>query len=689
MSAIIRRILLSSGFWSGKDDVFHRQVGLLSGILAVFIVGMAAACQSTGPTATPRIQPEDIVIEARPTATPTTPAVMTTAPTPTVLTAANTPVPTATLLPTEVSVAPSPTQPSLIATVTPNPTFEALRATPTAEPTATPDPDPLRERKVFRVPISNIIVPDPVFADYGWSSELQYEIFAGLTTFTPDESNPVQLDMATSHTVSSGGSIHTFILRPGLKFSDGSPLTASDFKWSWERALRTAARVEVATQAEWVLAPILGAQEILAGEASELVGVEAVDERTLTVELAMPRSDIGALLAHPAAAVLKRDNVEAWDIDWSRRVSATETVFSFSGAVRDPGPLPIGAGPFKLTTYDEVNEQYVIERNDHYHGELATLDAVILDAKAFIEAYDSDAGPFVGIDLLIESGEIDAGINPTFVTGSADGDSLPVGIAKVGVNPTTMLIVFNPSIPPFDNLDFRRALAAAVDTDSFLETFGGARATGIVPPSDPGYSESSFPIEYDLVAAESSFDAFQQSNQGFLDEIPWIFGSSGTRERERVAIASGWQVALPVNFSLELVSSTREFQRLRRTNELPLMLIRHQTTYPHPQASVIDFQELFGESAESEELEQIKEMTQRAASEADLVTALDLYAQLEQHLLDNALVVPLSLSAGTKFYVRVQPWVHGYQVGRYGGSRFKDVWFDETYPGPRLSVTQP
>ena len=101
------------------------------------------------------------------------------------------------------------------------------------------------------MPISNIIVPDPVFADYGWSSELQYEIFAGLTTFTPDESNPVQLDMATSHTVSSGGSVHTFILRPGLKFSDGSPLTASDFKWSWERALRTAARVEVATQAEW------------------------------------------------------------------------------------------------------------------------------------------------------------------------------------------------------------------------------------------------------------------------------------------------------------------------------------------------------------------------------------------------------------------------------------------------------
>ena len=687
MSAIIRRILLSPASSSTRDDVFHRQVGILSGILAVFIVGMAAACQSTGPTATPRIQPEDIVIEARPTATPTTPAVTTTAPTPTVLTAANTPVPTATLLPTEVSVAPSPTRPSLIATVTPNPTYEALRATPTPQPTATPDPDPLRERKVFRVPMSNQLVPDPVFAEHGESSTLQYEIFAGLTAFTLDEITPVRLDMASSHSISSSGTTHTFILRPGLKFSDGSPLTASDFKWSWERALQTAARVEVATQAEWVLAPILGAQEMLAGEASELVGVEAVDERTLTVELTAPRYDFEALLAHPAAAVLKRDNVEDWSTDWSTRVSAT-TASTYSGTVPDPGPLPIGTGPFRLTIFDETNEQYVIERNDHYHGEPVQLDAVRLDAKALVDAFDSDAGPVDGIEILFESGEIDAGIFPTIIASSADGDSTPIGFATVGINPTTHLIVFNPSIPPFDNLDFRRALAAAVDTDSFLATFDGARANGIVPPSDPGYSESSYPIEYDLVAAESSFDAFRQSNQGFLDEIPWIFGYSGTNEKERAAIASNWERALPVEFGLKL-EFPREFQRLRRTNKLPLMLVSHQTTYPHPQASVIDFQQLFGESAESEELEQIKEMTQRAASEADLVTALDLYAQLEQHLLDNALVVPLSLSAGTKFYVRVQPWVHGYEVGRYGGSRFKDVWFDETYPGPRLSVTQP
>ena len=654
---------------------------------AIVCASLAVACQSDAPTATPRIQLEDIVVETRPAATaqpmPTVAlAAATTALTATAATSA--PAPTPTPAPTVVAATPTPMQPSLIATVTPNPTFEALRATSTVAPTVTPtrESGPLRELKVFRVPISNQVVPDPVFAEHGESSTLLYEIFAGLTAFTLDEVAPVRLDIASSHSVSSGGTTHTFMLRPGLKFSDGSPVTASDFKWSWERALRTAAQVEVATQAEWVLAPILGAEEILAGEASELAGVEAVDERTLTVELTAPRYDFEALLAHPSAAVLKRENVERWSTDWSTRVSSELSTFSQTGAVRDAGSLPIGTGPFRLTTFDEVNEKYVIERNDHYHGELAIIDTVILDAKAQTDAFYSEAGVFHGIDLLLESGGIDAGISPTIVNESSDGTSDLIGFAPVSVNPTTDLIVFNPSIPPFNNAEFRRALAAAVDADAFLATFGGRRATGIVPEGDPGYSQSAYPIEYNLVAARRSLDAFRNSNPGFLGEITWTYGSSGAREKERASIATGWEHALQVEFGLKLVARD-EFQTMRRTNELSLMLVSHQTTYPHPQASVIDFQELFGEMAESEELEQIKEMTQRAASEADIVIALDLYAQLEQHLLENALVVPLRLYAATSYYVRVQPWVRGYAVGRYGGSSFKDVWFDDTYPGPR------
>ena len=645
---------------------------------AIVCLALALACQSSAPTATPRIQPEDIVVEARPTATPTAPAAITptttSAPTATVLPETNTPVPTGS------PITPSPTVPSLVPTVTPNPTFEALRATTTPLPTATspPDSDPLRERKVFRFPISNILVPDPVFADYGWSSELQYEIFAGLTSFRPDESNPVQLDMAASHSVSREGLIHTFALLDGLRFSDGSPVTASDFKWSWERALRTAAEVEVATQAEWVLAPILGANEMLAGEASELSGVAVVDETTLTIELTAPRSDLTALLAHPSAAVLKRENVEGWTVNWSTRVAGQViSLFPPISAIGDES-LPVGTGPFTLTRFDVGNESYIVERNNHYHGERPELDAVHFDAKALGQAFDDEDGLSEGLIKLFVSGKIDTGD----LFGLAESSTVPHNLAPGAGNPGTTVLVFNPSIPPFDHLNFRRALAASVDRMSILPPYGVDEATGIVAPESPGYSDASMLIAYDIDAAKASFDAYMEANPATVDPIAWTYGFSGVVETERAAIAAGWTQVLSLEFKLSL-ESVNGYHQLRKSNKLPIVMYTHEATYPHPQSSVIDFQEIFGEALVSDEIDQVNAMVQAAASEPDPVIALQRYAELEQHLIDNALVVPLWAHLGVRYRVAVQPWVHGYQEGRYGGSRFKDVWFDETYPGPR------
>ena len=650
---------------------------------AVICAALALACQSSAPTATPRIQPEDIVVETRPTATPTesvtTTAITTTAPT-TSLPAISTPVPTATPLPTEVSLPPSPTAPSRVATVTPNPTFEALRATATPLPTPSPTPDiaKLRERQVFRLPISNILVPDPVFADFGWSSELQYEIFAGLTAFTPDESNPVQLDMAASHSFSRDGLIHTFVLHDGLKFSDGSPVTASDFKWSWERALRTAAEVEVATQAEWVLAPILGASEVLAGEASELSGVAAVDETTLTVELSAPRSDLAALLAHPSAAVLKHENVEGWTINWSTRVAGQGfSLFAPISAIGDES-LPVGTGPFTLTRFDEGNEIFIVERNNHYHGERPELDAVHFDAKALGQAFDDEDGLEAGIKKLFVSGKIDT----SDLFGITGDSPIPHNLAPGAGNPGTTVLVFNPSIPPFDDLNFRRALAASIDRESILPPHGVDEATGIVAPESPGYSDASTLIAYDIDAAKTSFDAYTQANPATVDPIAWTYDFSGFWEAERAAIVARWTEVMSLEFKLSL-ESVDGYHQLRKSNKLPIVMLTHEATYPHPQSSVIDFRAIFGEAVVSDEIDEVDAMAQAAASEPDPVIALQRYAQLEQHLIDNALVVPLWAHLGVRYRVAVQPWVHGYQEGRYGGSRFKDVWFDETYPGPR------
>ena len=655
------------------------------------IVAFAAlilACQSAAPTATPAIDRSEVqVIE---TAVPATLA-PTPERTPTPMARATatavpaSPTPTATPAPTKVPDTPTPSEPSLIATVTPNPTFEALRASPTPTPnrsTPTPDPDPDRPRHVFRVPISNIVVPDPVFGDHGDSSILLYEIYAGLTTFTGDEDTPVQLDMASAYRVGEGGLVHTFILKPELAFSDGSPVTAADFKWSWERALRVAARVSVSTQAERVLAPIEGAVEMLAGDSEELVGVVAVDARTLVITLTTPRSDLQALLAHPAAAVLQRENVEDWSVDWSLRVSGDlGTRFNGSPALR-AGELPIGSGPFKLTRFDEDGEAYIIERNEHYHGGDVQLDSVHLDALAVSEAFDHPDGLFVGIEELFLNGAIDAGNLPVSVDISGQSGPDYEGYATVRISPTVFMLVFNPSIPPFDSLDFRRALVSSLDTDGMVGYFGGTRADGIVSQDTPGFQRTAVPIQYDLDEAMRSFDHFEDATPGVVGPIDWVFRSSGTFEKERQMIASNWSRELSLNFKLRQ-GHISEFQQLRRSNQLPVILIRWMATYPHMQSAFPDFRQLFGDIAWVDGFEETASLMAAAVEETDPVVSLRLYAELEQHLMDAALVIPLGVSAGTSYFVPVQPWVHGYAVGRYGGSRFKDVWFDDSFPGAR------
>ena len=624
-------------------------------LLACVIICAAVAlgCESSAPPTTSGIQADDIVVETRAGAASPSPNL------------GNAPE---TVLPT--NDAPMPTE-------APSSTGTAA-ATVSSAATPTPDISRIRERQVFRLPISNILVPDPVYADFGESSTLQYEIFAGLTTFTSDDAEPVQSEMAVNHFISRDGLTHTFFLREGLLFSDGSPVTASDFKWSWERALRTAAQVEVATQAEWVLAPILGSIDVLSGESSELAGVAAVDETTLTIELSAPRYDLTAPLAHPAAAVLKRENVEGWTVDWSTRVAG-----EWSAAVSSLSAesLPVGTGPFQLTTFDEGTEVYIVERNDHYHGKLPQLDSVRFEARINSQALDHVDGYVAGIQQLFENGLVDVG-GFAFKSDPDDESEIPFNLAPGSSNSSTDVLVFNPSIPPFDNLDFRRALAATIDIDSVAPDHASLKATGIVAPDSPGYSESSMPIEYDLGAAKSSMAVFRETHPMTVDPIVWTYGFHGLFEAERATITAGWERELSLDFKLE-DAYTDDYELSRIENKLPIVYQVHQASYPHPQSSVVDFQVIFGESLESDEVDAVNAMVQAAASEPDPVIALELYAVVEQHLLDNALVVPLWESPSHGYQIRVQEWVHGYQEGRYGGSRCKDVWFDETYPGPR------
>jgi ABC-type transport system substrate-binding protein len=127
------------------------------------------------------------------------------------------------------------------------------------------------------------------------SLNVAHELYAGLTRFSGDGVVP---DLAASWDVSRGGLVWTFHLRPGLRWSDGRPITAQDFRRSWLRALSPGTDAPLAGPDLGILRGARGYRE----SGTEEVAVQAVNRLTLRVTLQHPVPWLDQLVAYPVAA---------------------------------------------------------------------------------------------------------------------------------------------------------------------------------------------------------------------------------------------------------------------------------------------------------------------------------------------------------------------------------------------------
>ena len=113
-------------------------------------------------------------------------------------------------------------------------------------------------------------------------------------------------------------------LRDDARFADGSPITAQDVAFSLTRALspQTAADAGAALAGPSYLADIVGADEVIRGEASELAGLRVVDDRTVEIDLKAPRATFLMKLASAPAAIVDPDDV-ARGGEWWRDPNAS------------------------------------------------------------------------------------------------------------------------------------------------------------------------------------------------------------------------------------------------------------------------------------------------------------------------------------------------------------------------------
>ncbi|MCL2281322.1 MAG: peptide ABC transporter substrate-binding protein [Dehalococcoidia bacterium] len=482
---------------------------------------------------------------------------------------------------------------------------------------------------------------DPALAGDSTSNEYIMQIFSGLVRLD-DSLEPVP-DIASNWHVSSDGLTYTFQLRQNVTFHDGSKVTASTFKYAWER---TCSPLIGSQTAATYLGDIKGATDMIAGSASSLSGVRAVNDYTLEVKLSAPSAAFLAKLSYPTAFAVDKPNVTSGTVWWNN---------------------PNGTGPFRLASWAK-GKQLVLERNSLYYGNKAKLNKVVYKLLA-------------GIPMnLYESGEIDvAAVALSYYDRVTD----PSGsfYAQLAITPSLSLyyLGFNMNEAPFDDLAIRLAFSMTVDKDKIANLMFRdvmVPVGGILPPSMPGYNASLETVPYDVAKAKA---LIAQSKYGSAANLPKIVitvsGYGGSIPSDLEAIVYDWEKVFGIDIEVRQLNPQLFSYGLKQEKD-NMYYWGWIADYANPQ----NFLEVLFSSGAPYNVggysnAQVDMLLAQATAETDINASLKLYQQAEQLLVNDAACMPLWTSQN--MYL-VQSYVKGYHVNALGIVALNEVYIQRS-----------
>ena len=208
---------------------------------------------------------------------------------------------------------------------------------------------------------------DPTINDYSSGSYALQSLFRGLYKYDAD--GALVPAMAESYEVSEDGCTYTFKLKEGLKWSDGSPLTAHDFEYSWKRVLNP----EVGSETAYTLYGVIkDGYECFVNKTVSVddLPIRALDDTTFQVELKAPASYFLTLTASTAFMPVSQANVEKYGEDWA---NSPETY--------------VCNGSFMLADMKK-DESYTFVKNPNYYNadevQIDTVNYVFLKGEEII-----------------------------------------------------------------------------------------------------------------------------------------------------------------------------------------------------------------------------------------------------------------------------------------------------------------
>ena len=475
-------------------------------------------------------------------------------------------------------------------------------------------------------------VLDPALVTDIWSAAVIDQLFSGLVQTTPEME--VVPDAAERWEVCDDGRRYVFRLRPDLHWSDDMPLTAGDFEFAWKRLLAPA----TASSCAVMLFDVSGARDFHAGITSgpDDVGVHAVDDRTLVVDLEQPATYLPYLLTFVSTYPVPRHVVNDHGSSWTDAATIVTN------------------GPFRLESWERGHE-LVLRRDPGYHGRVrgnAARVALSLRPGGQAAAYDEGT-----IDILTLHDLTSPDREWLRREHADDYMSIPALF--------TTFVAVDATRPPFNDRRVRRALAQAVDLATLADVIMGGDVFpahgGLNPLGMPGHAPGIALAHDTVVARRLLAEAGYANGSGFPAVHANALGASVAPFAEY--LTDSWKRVL----GIEIIWDTPTY---RASLEAPvpsqISLMSWVADYPDPD----NFLRLYVDRNLQGASPDLTRLVAQAAQATDQGRRTELYQEADTVLVGDAFCIPLAYN---RFQLLVKPWVRSLPTSASSFWFWKDI----------------
>ncbi len=399
---------------------------------------------------------------------------------------------------------------------------------------------------------------DPTQQTYTYEAAVGRNTFEALLKAKPDNSD-VQGAAAKSYDVSSDGLTYTFHLQPNAKWSDGKPVTASDWVYGYQHLLNPALAAGYVDP--FFDGTIAGAQSYASVDVTSAsaidsfiagLGLSAPDANTFVIKLQHPAAYFKWVVTLWVAVPIRKDVVESAA---GGTFASTDTTKPEAWA--NNANTIIGNGPFKIS--EIVSKDHVtLVPNTNYWGGAPKLQQVvyyfIADGNTAYSKYQTGALDIIGVPVA----------DVTVVRGDATLSKQ----AHLFPTLTTFWMTYNTHETPFDNPDVRMAFAKSIDrnklavdvlhdTDKAYQSF--------IPQGMAGADTSDNAQSFDPTAAKALLTKANVT-AATLNKFKLLTRNSTGSKTINQFIIDQWNTNLGLNMQLDVIDSKTVTSRIRKGN---------------------------------------------------------------------------------------------------------------------------